>query len=384
MFDALRAAWNRRKAWLCALLALALPLAVFPVGTSYADGTRTAANTSSASPIQSRATALQTAASSNEYSLIDSGIRVDALGTPYRQAYWVSNDSVLFVGVDYSNTITSTGLKEVTYSLMVWNFKTREIKTIRTFEKYRPGLCFDEGVVLYYSKKDDGTFEAYQGRLGSEQPVDLSNKFNYLFCRPLAEAPGAPAWTKDHQIRWLEKLGAGFLDFGPTKGTFNNTRIRLYKPGAKNSEGLELPFGRRDVAPRFPYFRFANAFFVESSYYLHPRPKSIPYPLYWLYEDGRIEKIAEIPWGPWRSRASFFVSPARPGVLMVSNNARSPSQIDHAGVYLLRDGHVKKLVTGWVLGIKVSPDGCSAALSYWPQMTLKYSSLKVLRLCERP
>ena len=382
MFDVLRAVCTRRKAWLCALLALALHLAALTAASCYADSTRTAANSASPSPSQSRSSELHAATSSEKYPLIDSGIRVDALGTPYRQAYWVSNDSLLFIGVEYSNTITSTGLKKVTYSLMVWNFKTKEIKTIRTFEKSRPGLCFDEGVVLYYSKKDDGTFEAYQGKLGSEQRVDLSNKFNYLFCRPFAKAPGAPSWTKDHEIRWLEKLGAGFLDFGPSVGRFNNTPIRLYKPGTKQSDGLVLPFGRRDVEPRFPYFPFANAFFVESTVSIYPRPKDVPYPLYWLYENGRIEKFADVPWGPWRSSGSFFVSPARPGVLMVSNNARSPSQIDYAGVYLLSDGHVKKLVTGWVLGMKVSPDGCSAALSYWPRMTLKYSSLRVLRLCE--
>jgi len=382
MLHALRAVCYRRKAWLCALLVLAPQLAAFTVGMSYADSTRTAANSSSPSPNQFRASALHAVTPSDKYRIIDSDIQVEAIGTPDRQVFWVTNESVLFLGVAYSKTITAAGLKKVTYSLLVWNFKTRKIKTIRTFEKYRPGLCFDEGVVLYYSKRDNGTFDAYQGKLGSEQRVDLSNKFNYLFCRSYAEAPGAPAWTKNHEIRWLEKLGAGFLDFGPTVGTFNNTPIRLYKAGAKQSEGLELPFGRRDVKPRFPYFPFANAFFVESNYFLHPRPKSIPYPVYWLFEDGRIEKFADVPWGSWRSSGSFFMTPVRPGLLMVSHNALSPSQIHHAGVYLLRNGHVKKLIAGWVLSIKASPDGCNVAFSYSPYMSRKNIFLRVLQLCE--
>ena len=384
MLDALRAVWNRRKAWLCALLALAPYLAAFTVGTSYADSARIGANTSSPPPNQFRVSAAQAVTRSDNYPIIDSGIHVEAIGTPDQQAFWVTNDSVLFLGVEYSKTITSTGLKKVPYSLVVWNFKTREIKTIRTFEKYRPVLCFDEGVVLYYSKKDDGTFEAYQGRLGSEHRIDLSNKFNYRFCRPLAEAPGAPAWTKDHEIRWLEKLGAGFLDFGPTVSSFNNTPIRLYRPGEKQSEGLELPFGRRDVERRFPYFPFANAFFVESTVSIYPHPKDVPYPVYWLYENGRIEKIADIPWGPWRSSGGFFMTPVRPGLLMVSHNARSQHQIHHAGIYLLANGHVQKLIAGWVLSIKASPDGCNVAFSYSSQMSRKNNSLRVLRLCQEP
>jgi len=162
----------------------------------------------------------------------------------------------------------------------------------------------------------------------------------------------------------------------------SNSPIRLYKPGAKQVDGLTLPFGRRDVEPRFPYFDFANAFFVESHTSIHPRPKNVPYPVYWLYEDGRIQKFADIPWGPWRARAGFLVIPVRPGILMLSYNARSPEQIDHAGVYLLRRGHVEKIAPGWILGVKVSPNGCNVALNYAPFMSRKDGTLRVLELCE--
>ena len=83
------------------------------------------------------------------------------------------------------------------------------------------------------------------------------------------------------------------------------------------------------------------------------------------------KKIADIPWGPWRTRASFFLAPARPGLLMISHNARSPPQLDHAGIYLLSEGKVEKVLPGWIHGVKVSPDGCKAAIGYSPAMSAK-------------
>jgi hypothetical protein len=183
----------------------------------------------------------------------------------------------------------------------------------------------------------------------------------------------------------LHKLGAGFLDFGDTKKGLENTPIRLYRYNAQQGEGLELPLKRRDTGKRFPYYEFKRAFFVVSDYYLHPRPKEIPYPVYWLYEDGRVEKIADIPWGPWRSSASFSPFPTRAGLIMASHNfnVRNANDIADAGLYLFVHGRVERIVKGWVdsLAVAVSPDGCKIAFTYAPVVTRRNNVLQAMDLC---
>ena len=43
---------------------------------------------------------------------------------------------------------------------------------------------------------------------------------------------------------------------------------------------------------------------------------------------------------------------------------------------------MEKVVAGWVLGMKVSPDGCRLALNFAPFMSLKDGTLRILQLCE--
>jgi len=383
MFDALRAVRGGRRCWLFAsATASILSFAGFALAEGFANSALVSEATSSSASAAVQTNVAQSRTPSNKYPILDSHVRVDTDPSSDRQVFWVNNESVIFIAAPISPAAPPSDRETVTYSIRLWNFSSGKITTIRDFGRNRVSLCYDEGVVLYYSRHADGTYEAYQGKLGSERPVHMLDGYSLQSCRPLAELPSTPSWAKGHEIRRLQKLGAGFLDFGPHRSAMSNSPIRLYKPGAKEVDGLTLPFGRRDVERRFPYFRFADAFFVESSSSIYPHPEDMPYPVYWLYETGQIQKIADIPWGPWRARGGFLVAPVRPGLLMVSYNARSPSEIDHAGIYLLRDNHVEKVVAGWVLGMKVSPDGCRLALNFAPFMSLKDGTLRILQLCE--
>lgn len=98
--------------------------------------------------------------------------------------------------------------------------------------------------------------------------------------------------------------------------------------------------------------------------------------MYWLYADGRVEKIADLPWGPWR-QAGLAVFPTRAGLVLASSAA--------AGLYLLHAGQVDKLLEGRIAGlaVAVSPDGCRIAFSYSPAVTEKKNVLQAMSLCAR-
>ena len=184
----------------------------------------------------------------------------------------------------------------------------------------------------------------------------------------------------------MEKLDAGFVDYGDRLKWLENTPVAFYRHGAKQHEGIDLAIGRRDAGKRFHYYEFKRAFYFASHYHHHPRPKEIPYPVYWLYADGRVEKLADIPWGPWRA-AGLDTAPTRAGLVMASSNfnVRNANDLEHAGLYLLSNGRVEKILRAWVasLAVAVSPDGCSIAFTYAPVMTQKNNVLMAMRLCEQ-
>jgi hypothetical protein len=105
-----------------------------------------------------------------------------------------------------------------------------------------------------------------------------------------------------------------------------------------------------------------------------------------MYRDGRVEKIADIPWGPWRSSAGFRPFPTRAGIVMASSNfnVRDNTDLAHAGLYLLTsEGRLEKVLSAWVdgLDVSVSPDGCMIAFTYARVVTRKNNVLQAMNLC---
>jgi hypothetical protein len=316
-----------------------------------------------------------------KFPIVDSRVRARAFGPPDPQLFWINNEEVLFLAVRVLADASTPGKEELNYTVSRWNTRSGEILKVRDLGEDPPRICYYDGQVLYQVRRRDGSFVAYHGKLGEPERAVDSRQYGRNLCRPLDEIPKTPDWMKDREARRLGRINDGFIDFGERQKWLENTPVRLYRYGESREEGKPLPFGRREISWRFPYYEFKNAYFVESDYWVHPRPKEIPYPVFWLYLDGRVERIADIPWGPWRSNASFFVFPVRPGIVMYSHNARNEVDIAHAGLYLLRGGTVERVVKGWVGGAVVAPDGCKLTFTYAPNMTSQSSVLKAMNLC---
>jgi hypothetical protein len=317
----------------------------------------------------------------SRFPILDSGMAANTFGSVNPQFYWINNDELLFLAIRTSPDSSFPRKARYAFSVSRWHTQTGSITTVREFGEIAPRLCFSEGHVLFSFRKKDDTLEGYQGRLGLEQPINPRRAYNNQFCQPMESTPALPKWTEGREIRLLEKMGAGFIDFGDTQKWLENTTVRLYKYGESALGGIQLPLGRREIKKHLPYYHFKEGFFVESDYYVETRPKDIPYPVYWLHLDGHVEKIADIPWGPWRSRSSFFVSPSKIGLLMGSHNFVNEIDLGAAGIYLLRAGKVEKILTGWIQELVVSPDGCKVAFTFAPAVRLKNNVLKAINLC---
>jgi hypothetical protein len=336
----------------------------------------------------SDATSKPARSAERKYPIFDSRTRAHTFGATDPQFFWIDNNEVLFLAVEAFTDGGAPNNERVKYTVARWDIRSGAISKVRDFGEDRPRICYYEGQVLYQFRRRDDSLVAYHGNLGEPERAVDPREYGQLFCRALVDVPDVPNWMKGREFRHLERIGDGFVDFGEQKTAMQNTPVRLYRFDERQEEGIELPFGRRDIGRRFPYYAFRGAYFVESHYYVHPRPQSVPYPVFWLHRDGRIEKILDIPWGPWRSSASFFPFPTRIGVVMASSNfnVRNSNDLAHAGLYLsTREGRVEKLLKAWIegLGVRVSPDGCKIAFTYAPVVTRKNNLLQAMDLCLR-
>lgn len=318
-----------------------------------------------------------------KYKMFESGVTVEAGRRGAGKLSWISRDEVLFVSQDVLSSRTQQNVERYGYKVTVWNTRTGTTQVIKNFAEDKPSICFNEGYLLIQVRRSDGTFEAQHGKLPSLSNVDPNRRYNRLLCRPMDELPRRPQWTEGREIRTLEKANAGFIDFGEEKKALENTPVVFYKSGAKHDQGVTLPFGRRDIVPRFLFYPFKGAFFVESDSHQRPRPKDVPYTVYWLNTQGQVEKITDIPWGPWRN-ASVWTEPTKVGVLLISHafNVRDSRDLKDAGVYLVTAGKVVRLSKAWVRATGVSPDGCKVAFDYAELVTDKHNVLRAIDLCK--
>lgn len=66
-------------------------------------------------------------------------------------------------------------------------------------------------------------------------------------------------------------------------------------------------------------------------------------------------------------------------------NTRDATDLGDAGIYILREGQVEKLISTWISGlrIEVSQDGCRIAFASERVVSRKSNSLKTMNLCPR-
>lgn len=297
---------------------------------------------------------------------------------------WINDDEIMFVGIRIipDPSVAHTG-EGVEYKLSIWNIRNGAVRILRDFGRRSIRPCFSDGHVLVWTRTKDGVHQSYYGDTNSIALAEAGKQFHGIFCRPVDQVPKLPAWTEGHEIRWLEKIDGGFLDFGDKGKILENTPIRFYRHGAKKDDEIVLSIGRRDVKTTFPYHAYVNAYAVETTHSVQPLAQGVPYILYWLRPNGQIERNGEIPYGEWRRGGSTWSIPTRAGILSISTNAnvRNARDLAHAGLYLTNDRGFGKILTSFTTAAAVSPSGCRVAFNASDTIGEKQSVLKAIDLC---
>lgn len=147
------------------------------------------------------------------------------------------------------------------------------------------------------------------------------------------------------------------------------------KPGISIDRQNFEPWIDEGYSVKFLKFeKFKNAYFLALVPQYNNRDTNRHYKYWWLYPDGRVEKILEF--NQLDNNVFEFIDgdiiPTKNGLFIVGGsdtNALLPNHSAHHGLYSIdNNGQFKQLVNGDIKKASVSPDGCELAFYRMPQV----------------
>lgn len=303
---------------------------------------------------------------------------------PFGSIGWVNNALVVFHGVPVGG---NTG----TNALYAWDLKTEPRKLLARSHN----SCVSDGVIqtLQLNKNGEGkTFVLHGPEFKPQElppaPPTGAGLHNPINCKWII----TPQPLQEHQW-WPLRENHGFLDFGRRK---NGNEVEKVSHLASDLNT------RRDTGIRMspamtPIAKYATH---DSSYLIFELNPTAEEERRWIQSNKRTVwrldqnlrgRPVSIPAGPWVSVGTGTIAflPARPGVLITSNNFARRGAPGGAGLYLLPPNKpAQRLERGLVQAAAVSPDGCRVAYGFRPRLDTGIPEggprLVVLDLCDSP
>lgn len=294
----------------------------------------------------------------------------DHITERYFSAAWIDNDNLLFGGY---RELQKLGRPDRYDAIFRWDLETGDITK---YAESGFGICFFKGFISYYVTRDGKLFYR-EGELRKEKEVELSpeetkrirpglSRTNARFqCRRFDDSasPHAPPIWKLESGGKIERIG-GFEDKmrGVRYYPSNSQRPIEFDP----YEGLKLRVGTAYWTQYPPkYSAYLDASWLPV---IRGRAAPEPIPIWILSSDGGVNRY-DVPAGPW---AGSIYGPAKGGWFALTG----------AGLYFLTDARSVKILAGRAQAIRVSPNGCRAAVST-PLGDGKGDPLWVVDICRK-
>lgn len=277
---------------------------------------------------------------------------------------WVNNELVVFHGFP-------VGRKAGTKSLYLWDLKTEPRKLLARSHS----SCISSGIIqtLQLNEKGEGkTILLYGPKFKPQQlpptPPAGAGLHNPVNCKWIM----TPQALQERQW-WPLREDHGFLDFGSRR---NGDGVEKVSHVASDLQT------RHDTGIRMSPAMTPKAAYAihDGSYLVFELNLTAKEEQRWIETDNRIiwrldqnlrGQPLNIPAGPWIGIGAGTIAflPARPGVLITSNNFARKGAPGGAGLYLLPpDKPAQRLERGLVQAAAVSPDGCRVAYGFRPRL----------------
>lgn len=319
--------------------------------------------------------------------VLDAGYRLARHG----KLYWIDSDRVLFYGGTAKQRLGKRNDRAKgpgSGGTYIWNVRSGALEHISEWEItcYHPDYSTWS---LMHAESGQRRFKA--GKFGQE--TELSSEERKLqsapgqmrddfTCKTHSRSDLSPPAPRGRRIIVLRD-GDGYLDFGHEisfEPTPQFESIVFYRHAS--SEPMQLPLLVKERLSSPVYSEFVDAYILfPSQDRSRPNtsdpvwPKERPQPIYQLNRDGQL-KTTIVPAGEWHD--VHHPTPTKAGLIFSGGDFYR-----NLGLWLLEAGKVRRLIAGYVHALKVSPNGCEAAIG----IQLKHLEmgtpihLKVVDLC---
>lgn len=325
------------------------------------------------------------------YPVIDS----QALADINDSTFWLDNNRIIFTGREGKIPRTRREAIGRPAGIYIWDIAANTvIKHASLAPRFsKANLCYAEGRIFYYVEyRGPGRNEIFRfGPLGQEKEYVVQSKrgtlglADRLNCQ-LGIIPVKIASKDQHRIKALFPRH-GYLDYGPYGLQESNQSPQLYYVRKEDHQKIPMPWQGNVMMSDFQFYPFKNAYLIELEHWdekrqvgIDPNYHEFPQPLRWLYPDGTTEEVS-LPWVPWQKGGSLMFYATRKGYFVVSHGVPK-----HHGGYLYRDGRYHKVISGYIHGTSISPDGSKAAFSYskdsWTSGAKGRKTIKTLNIID--
>ena len=325
------------------------------------------------------------------YPVYDTGIIIGP-SWPKDQATWADNERLLIVG----NTPATFRLNEHNRDLFFWTTSGQAHRRITPDGFFVHEVCSHDGTIeAQLTRINWGPGDAFvlYGRV-PELKIDDNREWFGSSMSGFNTRPGCgPAMTlpvglRHGDVRWLLERD-GYLESLRT-GLGFQARTTLVKADGTRIPLPELPLVRSSDILGFASWR--NAYLLQGTWVgmgsdvLRARERGEGALLFWLYSDGRLEKVP-IPYGYWDQYQppSSAYWPTRKGIASVGKRAERDDRPGFSGLYLFEDVNTPVLLHSGVVDLlAVSPNGCNVAFAQraFNKAPHKSRTAKVASLCK--
>lgn len=308
----------------------------------------------------------------HRYPIKDSKVPVDEQTRPV----WLNNSQVIFMGyeLDPANPPKQVGLAwEIPQGVYVWHLEKGTAARDHSWDGTN-SWCVSGEFRSYHRLRagTDKTYDLVQGKAGEEQvqPLPARHWFNKNSCH---HYDARPQWVDERRVRRALLEEHGYLDFGPWANADRSdaARILFYRPNEK--EPLVLPLNPNRVQNLFDYVEFENAYLLESQ-----RQTTYAAPVWLLKPDGTVTKIFEPTGKAWEWMGWGHYQLTKKGLFLVGGTGKY-DQVGTTGGYLLTGDELKRLISGFVRNVSVSPNGCKIVFVHAMHSQAEADSVKALR-----